>query len=152
SEKIGHWLHEDQHQTVVGLQQGQDVGPIVGYGLTDDLLLNARLLVGYCDGSLLGNASGGRMARLPRPPDLFARGSFPYALLGATLGLMIDDVTLASTETQIAQVILAGQLGAHAFVGDHLSLDPSLMIGFHGGGGRQRPGALGDGDDSISVS
>jgi hypothetical protein len=119
-----------------GLTENAGFGLLVGYGVTDNFVLNARLILTNTN-TAFGEASGTDQARFQISPSLEyvfgepASGARPF--VGALAGLVIGDTPAGATALTELSFVLAGQLGIHLFPAKHVSFDPALQVGYRVG-------------------
>jgi hypothetical protein len=120
----------------VGLSESAGAGLAIGYGLSDQLVLNAAVVFAYNSVSF-GETTSSDQLRFQLAPSLeyvFGRPeSHVRPFLAGVLGLLVGDVPTTRIDFHEVSFLLAGQVGLHLFPSEHISLDPTLLIGYRVG-------------------
>ena len=115
----------------VGLTGGAAFGAVVGYGLSENLLLNASVIVSHSSESF-GNESFNafRLEVLPAAEYVFGEGKDVRPFLGGALGLRIRNAPVAAAKFEEVSLVPAAQAGVHVFMADAVSFDARLLLGY----------------------
>jgi hypothetical protein len=118
-----------------GLSQGAGIGAYFGLGLTDQLVLGGRVAFAGTSSAYAG-ASDNRV-RFELAPSLeyvFGESDdITRPFIAGLLGLLVGDTMAGSIPMNELSFLLAGQLGLHVFPAPHVSIDPSVFVGYHVG-------------------
>jgi len=125
----------DQHYTAVGLGS-IPFGPVIGYGLSEHVMLGARLeLVNRSRRVDDQDSTDTFGAELYGTLAYVADGGALRPFVGPLLGIEIVDGGQPSSEFYEQAFVFGVQTGLHAFATPSFSIDPSLVLGYLTGSG-----------------
>jgi hypothetical protein len=123
----------DREAVTVGLSESAGLGLAIGFGLSEHFVLNAAIVFAY--GSLsFGQYTTGDQLRFQLSPSLEYVFGLPEAhvrpFVAGVMGLRVGDAPTTRFEFHDVSFLLGGQVGLHLFPNQHISLDPTLLIGY----------------------
>jgi hypothetical protein len=126
----------ERETVTAGLSESAGAGLAIGLGLSDHFVLNAAIVFGY-DSLSFGESTESDQLRFQLLPNLeyvFGRPeSHVRPFLAGVLGLLVGDVPTTRIDFHELSFLLAGQVGLHVFPNEHISIDPTLLIGYRVG-------------------